>query len=89
MFGLTYFVLSFALVDIGSIYNVNQTIAFSIVKVQMSNDENKHGQLGSCWHCKLASKFASRGDLGYRHCIPRLLCVRCMFFLVQFPECYI
>ena len=84
----TYCVLPFALMDLGSIYNVNETSAFFIVKVQMSNDENKFEKMGSCWHCKPASKFALCGDVGYRHHILPTHGFRGMFFLVQ-SECHL
>nr|POE48473.1 hypothetical protein CFP56_67408 [Quercus suber] len=51
----------------GSIYDFSETSAFSIVKLQISNDEDNHGKMGSSWHCKPASKFPLCGDIGYRH----------------------
>ena len=87
MFTFPYCVLRFALMDVGSIYNVSESSVFSIVKLQISNDENKHGKMGSSWNCKPASKFTLCGDIGYRYHIllPR---VRGLFFLVQFLGCH-
>merc|ERR1711974_262498 len=58
------------------IYNVNGTSAFSIVKVPMFNNENKHGKREPSWHCPSTSKFALCGDIEYGHHILLLYRVR-------------
>ena len=56
----------------------------------MFNNKNKHKEMGPPWHCKLASKFPLLcGNIGYRHHILLLQRVTGMFFLNQFPKCYI
>ena len=67
MFTFPYCVLRFALMDVGSIYNVSESAVSSIVKLQISNDVNKHGKMGSSWNCKPASKFTLCEDIGYRY----------------------
>ncbi|KAK7832596.1 hypothetical protein CFP56_026279 [Quercus suber] len=56
-----------SLLAVGCIYNVNETSAFSIVKVPMFNNENKHGTREPSWYCQPTSKFALCGDIEYRH----------------------
>ena len=57
VFTLPHCGLLLALMDLGSIYNVSETSAFSIFEVQTFNGENKHEEMGPPWHCKPASKF--------------------------------
>ena len=84
VFTLPHCDLLLALMDLGSVYNVSETSAFSFFEVQTFNSENKHEEMGLPWHCKPASKFAICWDIGYGHQIPRQLRVRGMFFLDQF-----
>ena len=85
-FALPYCVVPFALMDLGYTYkyNVSEKFVFSIVIVQLFNDENKHGKMGSSWHCKPAPKFALCGDIGFRRHIILQCRVRGMFFFVNF-----